>query len=303
MTDIKAKLTYTVADCDMLLVPRLTRLPDGQLIPPRYYRMSEEQAEVVRSFLKAGKPVLACLGPTNESPGLRSPPQMGPPGADDFERVLSEVGFHLGPQTVLFNSDAREFSERRGEDDFERSDARLEVPALDFDTPAREGYPRLRADRVEEEENPLRRGLRVMAHSVESGFDLRLRFPRPVYFEPKGKKLDYDATSLLTATGWNDRQPFLTLEPPAALHLAQARRPRPWQAGRTEARVVPGRRRRRGGDTGELGRAGRTEGAGSGDRPGQPVQRAATVAGPGTAVPADGQLAAGTRRLPAARRA
>ena len=219
LSDVKAKLTYTVADCDMLFVPRLTRMNDGELILPRYHRMSEEQAEVVRNFLKAGKPVFACLGPTNEQPGRRFPPQLGPPGADDFEQALGELGFHLGPQTVLFNADARAFSERRGEDDLEQgSDAREQVPPLDFDTSPRAGYPLLNRanqssrDRRTAEDNPLRKGLRVMAHSVGSGFDLRLRFPRPVYFEARGKKLAYEPTFLMTATGWNERQPFPSRE-------------------------------------------------------------------------------------------
>jgi hypothetical protein len=213
LSDVKAKLNYTIADCDILFVPRLTRMVDGELIPPRYYRMTQEQVEVVRAFLKAGKPVFACLGPTNEPRGMNLPPQLGPPGPDDFENMLSDLGFHLGPQTVLFSSDARAFGERRGNDLDRGAEARVSTPLLDFDTPARAGYPRLYADWTEAEDNPLREGLRVMAHSVGSGFDLRLRFPRPVYFKArKGKALGYEPTFLLSASGWNERQPFPTPE-------------------------------------------------------------------------------------------
>src|SRR5262249_61838222 len=79
--------------------------------------------------------------------------------------------------------------------------------------PTRAGYPRQTVAWVNAEDNPLREGLKVMAHSVGSGFDLRLRFPRPVYFKPpKGKKPLAEPTFLLTAPGWNDRQPFPTRE-------------------------------------------------------------------------------------------
>ena len=39
-----------------------------------------------------------------------------------------------------------------------------------------------------------------MAHSVGSGFDLRLRFARPIYYKPRKGKPDYEPTFLLTAT-------------------------------------------------------------------------------------------------------
>jgi hypothetical protein len=215
LTDVKAKLTYSVADCDLLLVPRLTRTNDGDLILPRLHRLAQEQAEVVRAFLKAGKPILACLGPINEPPGMRVPPQYGPPGPDDLEGLLAELGFHLGQQTVLFDADASTLPEQNP-DELERgASPPVEVPPLDFTTPARAGYPRRWAGRSDADESPLRQGLRVTAHSVGSGFDLRLRFPRPVYYRPPGgKKPAYEPTFLLTAPGWNEKQPFLTREGP-----------------------------------------------------------------------------------------
>lgn len=58
--------------------------------------------------------------------------------------------------------------------------------------------------------NPLRESLRVTAHSVGPGFDLRLRFPRPIYFEPaKGQTPKFEPTFLLTANGWNEDKPFV----------------------------------------------------------------------------------------------
>ncbi len=210
LSDVKAKLNYAVSDFDMLFVPRLTRLSSGRLILPRLHNLQAEQVEVIRDFLKAGKPLLACLGPINDQPDTPASPMLGPPGPDDLERALGELGFRLSKQTVLFSADARAFAERRR--DMLRGSAGVEVPPLDFDVPTSEGYPEgLRPP--PQPDNPLRAGLRVMAHSVGSGFDLHLRFLRPVYFERRdGKKPPYDPIFLMTATGWNENQPFATGE-------------------------------------------------------------------------------------------
>jgi hypothetical protein len=209
LSDVRAKLTYSISDCDLLFIPRLTRMASGRLILPRLHNLSPEQVDVVRDFLKAGKPILACLGPISEEPDAPTSPALGPPGPDGLERVLGDLGFHLNRQTVLFSADARAFAERRR--DLLRG-AAVEAPPLDFDTPTREAYPEGHKPAARQD-NPLRTGLRVMAHSVGSGFDLRLRFPRPVYFERRdGKQPGYDPTFLLTATGWNDNQPFVTAE-------------------------------------------------------------------------------------------
>src|SRR6185437_13094907 len=65
-TDLKAKLKRSLDDCDMLFVPRLTRRSSGSLIPNRIHRLNQVQVESIKEFMEAGKPVLACFGPTNE---------------------------------------------------------------------------------------------------------------------------------------------------------------------------------------------------------------------------------------------
>src|SRR5262249_57152122 len=97
--------------------------------------------------------------------------------------------------------------------------------------------------------NPLRRSLRVTSRNLGTGFDLRLRFPRPVYYlTPNERRFEAllagavvgscsdcwpaclamagyattlpgpekenrtDATFLVTAKGWTDPQPFATQE-------------------------------------------------------------------------------------------
>ena len=215
LTDVKAKLSYAVADCDLLLVPRLTRrTASGEPITPRLHSFSAEQAAAVKAYLQAGKPVLACLGPINERPGTRLPPDLGPGGPDALERMLGQLGFHLGEQTVLFPSDARAFAERRQA--LFRQPSPVDTPPLDFSTPVEETDPRLgRAGKLRE--HPLRQGLRVLANSVEGGFGLRFRFARPVYFDGKA-----GGTFLLTAKGWNEARPF-----PSATYRPRFTQPRP----------------------------------------------------------------------------
>jgi hypothetical protein len=205
-SDIKAKLANTVADCDLLIIPRLTRMSSsGGLIQPRLHSMTPEQADVVKRFLRSGKPVLACLGPINEPAGTRLPPDFGPGGPDPFERLLTDLGFRLGRTTVLFPGDSRAFAERR--QDILRQEAPPETPPLDFSdaTSVSVADPRVGADKGDE--HLLRRGMRVLARSAGGGLDLKLRFARPVYFEPSEGRSE--GVFLLTAgSAWNEDRPF-----------------------------------------------------------------------------------------------
>ncbi|MGL4550013.1 MAG: hypothetical protein ACRC33_02400 [Gemmataceae bacterium] len=205
LADVKAKLAFTLADCDLVIVPRLTRQSaSGQLIIPRLYKLSEEQVAALRDFVKAGKPLLACLGPVSEPPTVRLPPELGPAGPDGLENMLGQVGFHLGKHTVLFNADARAFVERR--QDLLRQATPVEVPPLDFEGPVPANDPRL-AEKAAAPgpEHTLRAALRVLAHSGGKGLELRFRFPRPVAFTGDAIK---GGTFLVTATGWNEARPF-----------------------------------------------------------------------------------------------
>ncbi len=189
-------------------MPRLTRRGSGGLVPNRIHRLSDIQVECIREFMEAGKPVLACFGPTNELPELGLPPDTA--GKDNLEALLGELGLRFGKQTILFNADSKAFADRRRNP--LRMPGTVEVPPLDFDTPPEKarGTWRSRMDDTPLPPNPLREALRVTAHSVGQGFDLRLRFPRPVYFEPIGGQTPtFEPTFLLTASGWNDDQPFV----------------------------------------------------------------------------------------------
>lgn len=206
-SDLKAKIHRALEDCDLIFIPRLTRRSNGALIPNRVHRLSDMQVESIKEFVQKGKPVLACFGPTNEIAELGLPPDAS--GPDNLERLFGELGFRFGKQTVLFNTDSKAFEDRR------RNPLRLAEmvapPPLDFETPAEaaRGSWLNRVEPASLPPNPLRESLRVTAHSVGEKFDLRLRFPRPIYFEPaKGEKPKFEPTFLLTANGWNDAQPF-----------------------------------------------------------------------------------------------
>jgi hypothetical protein len=217
MRDVKAKLDRALTDCDLLLIPRLTRRYNGSLAAPyRFHRLSDAQLASVREFLQSGKPVLACLGPTSEPPELGLGPDTQ--GPDGFDSLLTELGIHLNKQTILFSADSKAFADRRL-NPFRADDA-VRVPALDFDSPpsAWSGKWTVRRD------NPLppnriREGLRILAHSfgrppsgtggAERTLDIAIRFPRPVQYQPRtGFTPHEEPVFLVTAEGWNDDHPY-----------------------------------------------------------------------------------------------
>jgi hypothetical protein len=240
MGDVEAKLRRALDDCDLLLIPRLTRRSSGHLIPPDLHTLSDSQVEAIKGYLASGKPILACLGPISEPADQPS----GEDPTDGFVRLLGDLGIRLGKETVLFDADTRAFTGRRTNP--LRVDDTVRVPPLDFDAPT--AAVRGVWARTEERgpaANQLRQGLGVLAHSVGSGFDLRLRFPRPVYFGPNPAAVDFasltanadslpgaltslvqryylpvpesvfalpgtDPVFLVTAEGWNEAQPFVT---------------------------------------------------------------------------------------------
>src|SRR4051812_15999819 len=130
MTDLKAKIAKLLAECDLLIIPRLTirDIISSYRIAPRFYRLDDVQVEAIKEFIKAGKPVLACLGPTNEPANARTPP---PPGPDNLEELLSQLGIRLGPQVVLFGADSRAFAERRS--NVFATGSSVEWPAVRFE--------------------------------------------------------------------------------------------------------------------------------------------------------------------------
>ena len=102
----------------------------GDRIPNRVYNLDPSQVTAIKDFLKAGKPVLACLGPTNE-PADRPDQFGGPTGPDGLEDLVRDLGIHLGKQTVLFNVESKSFAERRS--GLLISGVNVEVPPVSFE--------------------------------------------------------------------------------------------------------------------------------------------------------------------------
>jgi hypothetical protein len=97
--DMKAKLDAAVADCDLLIIPRLTVTDAGKSnwIPPNIYplfNLVDKQAAAVKAFVQAGKPVMVCFGPTSIGEGLPVQP-------DEVEKIFNRFGVTFGNQTIL----------------------------------------------------------------------------------------------------------------------------------------------------------------------------------------------------------
>lgn len=216
IADLKAKLDRSLADCDLLLIPRMTirNVLLGDRIPYFLYRLDDAQVAAVKDFIRAGKPVFVCFGPANEHPSDRMRmAQMAPEGPDELEMALKRLGIRFGKQTVLFNVESKAFAERRT--GLFSAGAGVEVPPVEFEGGAQAAALPLRREPDNRPPNPVARAMRIIAHSLgRKNLDLRVRYPRPIYFEPPdGEKLDYQPDFLVTsAASWNEEQPFPTRE-------------------------------------------------------------------------------------------
>jgi hypothetical protein len=242
MTDLRAKMDRLLADCDVLFVPRMTlrnTASRGANIPASLYRMEKEQVDAIKDFLKAGKPLLACLGPTNSEPEARTPDADQP---EPMELMLRELGIKLGKQTVLFDVEQKAFAERRAGKQFAGNTVR--IPSVSFDWKAGQGHP-LGYPVLSRRENPIRHSLRLASRGLGKGqsLDIVLRLPRPVYYEPSPNvKPDFDPDFLMSdADSWNEDQPF-----PTAESIPQFTRPKTAGEAAKPAGVDPLEERRRG---------------------------------------------------------
>jgi hypothetical protein len=234
MSDLKAKLAHMLADFDLLIIPRMTlrNVTIGDRIPMRVYRLEEAQVAALRDYLKSGKPVLACFGPVNEPTADRFEPP-GQSGPDGVEDLLTQLGIRLGRQTVLFNAESKSFAERRT--GLLVSGVNVEVPPVDFEWQAGAGEGLLRQEPADQEPHRIRESMRLVARAagrdpakepstdaepeddrppLSRNLELRLRHPRPIYFDPdRAKQLGYDPVFMMTSPlSWNDDNPFPTRE-------------------------------------------------------------------------------------------
>ena len=199
LTDLKAKFDRLLSKCDLLIVPRMTirNAALGEVVPPSLHNLDQAQVAAIRDFMKAGKPVLACLGPSSEPPNSRfMADQKGP---DGFEELLTELGFHLNTQTILFNDEAKSFAQRRT--NFLTSSGNVQIPSVKFDWIEKDKAP-----------NPIRASMMVAEASLGQNLDLSIRNPRPISFD-RDRAGSFDPDFMRTSErSWNDDNPYPSRE-------------------------------------------------------------------------------------------
>jgi hypothetical protein len=189
LNDLRAKTARLLADCDMLILPRATLfdVTRGPMIPYSLYKLDPGQVSAVREFVRAGKPVLVCFGPPSAPPN-RPDPDAGP---DALEEMLAGLGLHFSRQTVLFNAETKSFGQRRS--GLVIGGVAAEIPPLRLDEwgPGTGLPPSKQASEAGLAPNPLRESLRLTARGLSEGdaLDLRVRHPRPVYYDPVEARL------------------------------------------------------------------------------------------------------------------
>jgi hypothetical protein len=195
LTDVKAKLGRLLADVDLLIVPRFTvaSVTSGRTVDPQLHALSPEQTEVVRDFMKAGKPVLALLGPTVGEDGTPAEP-------DGFEKLLAERGIELGRDVVLFDAEGRFLAAFGAGSQFGGSGP-ADIPPLAVED---------RSGGEPVAPNPVGEAVRATLRAGEQKLDLTARALRPVYVAPGWQgKLPFAAEFLLTGPdSWNEAKPF-----------------------------------------------------------------------------------------------
>ncbi len=201
IADLRGKLTRLISDCDLVILPRFTRLPQGPAMGlNEFYRLDDAQLAALKDYLKAGKPLLACLGPINDP----DDPKTAPHVVDDkLEKLLAQLGIYCAPQTVLFDVQARDFAEQRRRR-FQQGNVSL-VPEVEFPEGA-------------SGKNELGESLRLTSRLADSRLDIRLPYPRPVYFDPDGGSLGrlqkmFGATVAYAPVGGLALAPALYLKP------------------------------------------------------------------------------------------
>jgi tetratricopeptide (TPR) repeat protein len=181
MTDLKAKLQRLLADCDLLMVPRMTLRNTANSfnnIAPQFYALDAAQVEAIKEFLKAGKPILACFGPLNSPPG-----NFDEARPDALEELFDQLGVKMLKQTVLFDSEEQGFAENRA--GLTIAGTSVEIPPLIWDWRSRDSLPP-GSVAIDRPSNRIRAGIRLTARGLgkEEALDIRLRHPRPIYYVP-----------------------------------------------------------------------------------------------------------------------
>jgi len=210
LPDLKAKMERQLADCDMIIIPRLTYM---NLVRDWYYsndvhKLDALQIAAIKDYIKKGKPVLACLGPVNE-PG----PAPGMPGkatGDDVEDLFEQLGFQLGKSVVLYNADARAFADQRAKRLVAGFD--VDVPPVEFNWGPEALRPvgKLALEDLDTTPNPIRHSMQIAQRSVGKPLNIHSHYPRPIGVDPKkAKDQAFEPVIMISGSdSWNEDNPF-----------------------------------------------------------------------------------------------
>jgi hypothetical protein len=195
-TDVRAKLAAAVADCDLLVVPRLTtvNLVNRFVITPSLFNLVRDQTDAVGAFLAAGKPVLFGLGPTQV--GRVRP---GDEPGDEVERMLARLGIEAGSQTIVTTTEAAEMAKRRSGGAF--GGKMPDLPPLQLELKPASGKPA----------NPVAVAVDQTARTVRKKVEVKRSGYRPLYLSPAvAANMPYAPELLLTtADAWNEDRPLV----------------------------------------------------------------------------------------------
>jgi hypothetical protein len=198
INDVKAKFSGLLADVDLLIIPRYTLVNAtiGRGVSASLHSLSKPQIEVIKDFMKAGKPALVCLG------SLSSPGGVDREGVDDLENLVTERGIELGRDTILYDTEAKAFAALKA--GRQLGETAADIPPLVF--------VEKWIDATKAKPNPVGAALRLTGRSINQKFDLRLYAPRPVYLATGWQdRLEYAAEFAFTDAGsWNEERPFAT---------------------------------------------------------------------------------------------
>ena len=194
--DVRAKLAAVVADADLLIVPRLTtvNLVGRFVITPSLFNLVQEQTDAVGAFLKAGKPVLFGLGPTQV--GRVRP---GDEAGDEVEKMLARLGIEAGSQTVITAVEQAEMAKRRTASAF--GGGTPDLPPLQLDLTPAGGKPA----------NPIAVAVDQTGRSVRKPITVSQSGYRPLYLAPAvAARMAYSPELLhTTADAWNEDRPLV----------------------------------------------------------------------------------------------
>lgn len=182
-SDVYAKLKAVAADCDLLIVPRLTTmsLVNGQVISPGLYALAKAQTDVVKEFLAGGKPVLFAFGPATGNRGFG-------PTSDEHETLLQRLGIELGTQTVLTAPEATAMRKPAT-----LGDRSVQLPALEV----------VRSD------NPVSAAFDRANRTVDGTLELKRSGYRPIYLAARDKPFRFNPVLLRTTEdAWNEDRPL-----------------------------------------------------------------------------------------------